>query len=195
MCGIFGKVVRPGARVTAAELETMGASLRHRGPDAMGVHTDGTAGLGATRLSIIDPAGGRQPVPNAAGDVWAVQNGELYNYIELRARLAEYGNPPVRGGDTAVLPGLYETIGRGFPGALRGMFAIVIWDSRAGRLTRIWFPAARATEGELDAIQGFAFPARSGGGGSTRSIRRTTGRREGAPAASFTDTTEARGRA
>jgi len=135
MCGIFGKVVRPGARVTAAELETMGASLRHRGPDAMGVHTDGTAGLGATRLSIIDPAGGRQPVPNAAGDVWAVQNGELYNYIELRARLAEYGNPPVRGGDTAVLPGLYETIGRGFPGALRGMFAIAIWDSRAGRLT------------------------------------------------------------
>ncbi len=112
----------------------MGAALAHRGPDDAHSWTDGTAALGATRLSIIDVAGGRQPVANEDGSIVACQNGELYNYAALRAELAAAGHAFGNHGDTEVLPHLYEADGLDFARRLRGMFAAAIWDARRGRL-------------------------------------------------------------
>lgn len=134
MCGIYGVVVRPGAVIDPARLAAMGAALAHRGPDDAHSWTDGTAALGATRLSIIDVAGGRQPVANEDGSIVACQNGELYNYADLRAALAAAGHRFGNHGDTEVLPHLYETDGLDFPARLRGMFAAAVWDGRRGRL-------------------------------------------------------------
>lgn len=135
MCGIYGMVVRPGARVEARVLEAMGAALGHRGPDATRAHSDGTAGLGATRLAIIDVEGGHQPVANEDGSVVVVQNGELFNYRALRDEVLAAGHRVGGAGDTALLPHLYEDDGPGFPARLRGMFAVAVWDAPRGRLT------------------------------------------------------------
>ncbi len=134
MCGIFGIVAVPGVPVDREMLATMGGRLAHRGPDAMRVQVQGVAGLGATRLSIIDVEGGYQPVPNEDRTIWAVQNGELYNYRALRAGLLARGHAPANDGDTATLPHLYEEHGEGFPERLRGMFATAVWDAPRGRL-------------------------------------------------------------
>lgn len=123
-----------GAPVDVDALRAMGLSLAHRGPDATGIHVEGVAGLGATRLSIIDVEGGHQPVPNEDGTIWAVQNGELYNYRTLRDRLLARGHSPANDGDTACLPHLYEEHDEGYPERLRGMFATAVWDSTRGRL-------------------------------------------------------------
>ena len=107
--------------------------IAHRGPDDWGSLLDDGIALGARRLSIVDVEGGHQPFSNEAGDVWAVQNGELYNHLELRDRLAGDGHAFRSRCDTEVLPHLYERFGTELPRELRGMFALAVWDGRRRR--------------------------------------------------------------
>ncbi len=131
MCGIYGYFDRTGASVGAATLAAMDASLVHRGPDDSGVFTAAGAAIANRRLSIIDIAGGHQPFVSADGRVALVQNGEIFNHVELRAELQAQG---VRfdsdHSDTEVLLRLYEREGLGFLSRLNGMFAIAIHDHR-----------------------------------------------------------------
>jgi asparagine synthase (glutamine-hydrolysing) len=108
--------------------------LQHRGPDEEGgYYADGVA-LGQRRLSIIDVAGGRQPLANEDQTVWVVFNGEIYNYRVLRRELEEKGHRFATHTDTEVLVHLYEEIGSHCVERLRGMFAFAIWDARRRRL-------------------------------------------------------------
>ena len=132
MCGICG-IASPGG-VDRERLAAMSATLEHRGPDSHGAVVDGPVGLAARRLSIIDLETGDQPLANEDGSVHAVQNGELYNYRELRAELESQGHRFRTHGDTEVLVHLYEQHGERFAQRLRGMFAVAVWDARRGRL-------------------------------------------------------------
>jgi asparagine synthase (glutamine-hydrolysing) len=134
MCGICGLISLGGAGVDRALLEEMNGTLVHRGPDSGGVAVDGPAGLAARRLAIIDLATGDQPLTNEDGTVVVVQNGEIYNYRELRAELEAKGHSFRTQGDTEVLAHLYEERGPGFAEALRGMFAVAVWDARRRRV-------------------------------------------------------------
>ena len=109
-------------------------TLAHRGPDDHVVHAERGAVLGTRRLSIIDLAGGRQPLTNEDGTIVAAQNGEIYNYLELRQELLRRGHTLRSDGDTETLVHLYEEHGAGMVEHLRGMFAIAIWDAPRGRL-------------------------------------------------------------
>src|ERR687888_1256669 len=122
MCGICGLAALDGAGpVDRTLLEAMNGALVHRGPDDDGTLIDGPVGLGARRLSIIDLEGGHQPIANEDGSVHVVQNGEIYNYRELRAELERAGHRFRTQGDTEVLVHLYEEWGDEFPRRLRGM--------------------------------------------------------------------------
>jgi asparagine synthase (glutamine-hydrolysing) len=112
----------------------MSATLVHRGPDSFGEFTDGSAALAARRLSIIDLETGDQPIANEDGTLHVVQNGEIYNYRELRHQLERAGHSFRTRGDTEVLLHLYEEYGEAFAERLRGMFAVAIWDARRRRL-------------------------------------------------------------
>ncbi len=107
--------------------------MTHRGPDDRGLHLADGVALGVRRLSIVDVEGGHQPVSNETSDVWAIQNGELYNHANLRARLEREGHTFRSRCDTEVLPHLYERFGASFPTQLRGMFGLAVWDSRQRR--------------------------------------------------------------
>jgi asparagine synthase (glutamine-hydrolysing) len=133
VCGICGIASTAGA-VDPTRLEAMSATLVHRGPDSDGAVVDGPVGLAARRLSIIDLETGDQPIANEDGSVHVVQNGEIYNYRELRAELQRSGHRFRTRGDTEVLVHLYEETGDDFAARLRGMFAVAIWDSRRRRL-------------------------------------------------------------
>ena len=133
MCGICGLATKRGP-VDPERLRAMSATLVHRGPDSDGELLDGPVGLAARRLSIIDLEGGDQPIANEDGTVHVVQNGELYNFRELRAELEQAGHRFSTRSDTEVLVHLYEEHGEGFAERLRGMFAVAIWDSRRRRL-------------------------------------------------------------
>lgn len=133
MCGICG-IASARGDVDPARLASMSATLVHRGPDSDGLFVDGRAGLAARRLSIIDLETGDQPIANENGTVHVVQNGELYNYRELRAELEARGHRFRTHGDTEVLVHLYEEDGVHFAERLRGMFAVALWDARAQRL-------------------------------------------------------------
>ncbi|MGA6947724.1 MAG: hypothetical protein WBZ00_08200, partial [Solirubrobacterales bacterium] len=117
-----------------AVLAAMNETLLHRGPDSDGSVIDGPCGLAMRRLSIIDLAGGDQPIANEDGRIQVVQNGEIYNYRDLREELRGRGHTFSTHSDTEVLVHLYEERGPAFVEALRGMFAIAIWDSRENRL-------------------------------------------------------------
>jgi asparagine synthase (glutamine-hydrolysing) len=134
MCGICGLVSLRGEVVDPAVLDEMNATLVHRGPDSAGTYVDGPVGLAARRLAIIDLEGGDQPIGNEDGSVQVVQNGEIYNYRELRAGLEANGHRFTTRSDTEVLVHLYEERGPRFVEVLRGMFAIALWDGRARRL-------------------------------------------------------------
>jgi asparagine synthase (glutamine-hydrolysing) len=134
MCGICGIVSLDGRRVEPAVLESMNETLFHRGPDSGGSFVDGNVGLAARRLAIIDLAGGDQPISNEDGSIWVVQNGEIYNYRELRTALERRGHQFSTRSDTEVLAHLYEEHGLGFVERLRGMFAIALWDGRERQL-------------------------------------------------------------
>src|SRR3954451_24060619 len=108
--------------------------LVHRGPDSAGEHVDGGVALAARRLSIIDLEHGDQPIANEDGSCVVVQNGEIYNYPELRRELERAGHELRTHCDTEALVHLYEEHGPGFAERLRGMFAAAIWDARRRRL-------------------------------------------------------------
>jgi asparagine synthase (glutamine-hydrolysing) len=112
----------------------MSSTFVHRGPDSHGIVVDGPIGLAARRLSIIDLETGDQPLVNEDRTVTVVQNGEIYNYRELRSELERAGHRFRSQGDTEVLAHLYEEYGDGFAARLRGMFAVALWDSRRRRL-------------------------------------------------------------
>lgn len=129
MCGIAGLFLR-NTSAGAVTVDAMCAQIRHRGPDDQGIHVDGPCGIGMRRLSIIDLATGHQPLSNEDGSVWVVFNGEIYNYRELRERLIARGHRFRTNSDTETLAHLYEEDGPGGLAALRGMFALCIWDAR-----------------------------------------------------------------
>jgi asparagine synthase (glutamine-hydrolysing) len=132
VCGICGIASPDGA--DRDRLARMSATLAHRGPDSDGVLVDGPVGLAARRLAIIDLEHGDQPLTNEDGTVHVVQNGEIYNYAELRERLERDGHRFASDGDTEVLVHAYEQWGTAFAGKLRGMFAVAIWDATRRRL-------------------------------------------------------------
>lgn len=129
MCGIAGVL----GRTDAATVDTMLARVAHRGPDDQFLVSGRRFTMGARRLSILDPEGGRQPLSNEMGNVWASQNGELYNFPELRPALEERGHRFRTHCDTELLPHLYEEYGDTFAERLRGMFAVAVWDDVRGR--------------------------------------------------------------
>jgi len=136
MCGICGiaipeKLNRP---VDAAVLVRMRDSITHRGPDDAGVLIDGAVGLAHRRLSIVDLAGGHQPMPNEDGKVWITYNGEVYNHRDLRPSLEERGHVYQTTCDTETILHLYEEYGPRAVEQLRGMFAFAIWDKPRRRL-------------------------------------------------------------
>ncbi len=133
MCGICGIVSTSGS-ADPERLARMSAKLVHRGPDSDGTFLDGPVGLAARRLAIIDLAGGDQPIANEDGTVTVVQNGELYNYPELRVELERAGHRFHTSCDTEVLVHLYEQEGEAFARRLRGMFAVALWDAPRQRL-------------------------------------------------------------
>src|ERR1700720_2052714 len=144
MCGIWGYVsfrhVAEGSRFgpeAARRVEAMLGALAHRGPDASALFAAGPAVLGATRLAIRGLADGRQPLVDGASGVVAVCNGEIDNYRELKAWLAERGRPVAQATDVAVIPGLYLELGERFPEVLVGAFAIGLWDPRRRRLVLV----------------------------------------------------------
>lgn len=120
--------------VSGAQVEAMTGSISHRGPDDKGIHIDGSAGLGSSRLSIIDIPGGAQPMANEDGSLWIVLNGEIYNYRELRRELIHRDHVFSTQSDTEVVLHLYEEVGPDCVRQLRGMFAFAIWDARKQEL-------------------------------------------------------------
>jgi asparagine synthase (glutamine-hydrolysing) len=129
MCGIAG-VMKFGenGRAETATVRQMCAAMTHRGPDDEGIYTDGRVSVGMRRLSIIDVAGGHQPISNETGTVWIVFNGEIYNHAELREQLEPRGHRYRTNSDTETIVHLYEEYGRDCVHHLRGMFAFAIWD-------------------------------------------------------------------
>jgi asparagine synthase (glutamine-hydrolysing) len=134
MCGIAGYLSTTGAPVEAQSAWDMIATLRHRGPDDAGVSVNGPAALAAARLSIIDVAGGHQPIAVDGGRITVVQNGEIYNYVELRDELVRRGRTFATSSDTEVIAALYAEVGEAAFERMRGMFAIAIWDAAQRRL-------------------------------------------------------------
>jgi asparagine synthase (glutamine-hydrolysing) len=135
MCGICGKVYHDPQRLVEREtVAAMCGTLLHRGPDDQGTYVKGQVGLGAARLSIIDVAGGRQPLSNEDGTVWIAYNGEVYNFPQLRERLERAGHSFATCSDTEAIVHLYEEEGDRFVRSLNGMFALAIWDERKRRL-------------------------------------------------------------
>ncbi len=133
MCGVAGWYrFRP--EYEPPDLQQMLASLRHRGPDAQGEHVEPTVGLGHVRLSILDLAGGGQPMSNDSGDVWLTFNGEIFNYLELRETLEAAGHRFRTRSDTEVLLRCYEAYGEDCVHHFNGQWAFAIWDRRQGKL-------------------------------------------------------------
>jgi asparagine synthase (glutamine-hydrolysing) len=132
MCGIAGIVGKLAPN--GEDIDAMLQSLAHRGPDGEGIYRDAGVTLGHRRLSIIDLQGGRQPLRNAAGTIWLVCNGEIYNYVELRRQLESDGYRFVTHSDCEVIIGLYEIHGDDLLKHLRGMFSFALWDSNKQRL-------------------------------------------------------------
>lgn len=134
MCGIFGYYHRDGRSLNADTLAAMGEAIRHRGPDDRGVYAADGMAIGNQRLSIIDLLGGHQPFVSDDGQIVVVQNGEIFNHIELAQELAKAGHPCRTHSDTEVLLRLYESEGIDFLHKLNGMFAFAVIDKRENAL-------------------------------------------------------------
>lgn len=130
MCGIFGYFHRQGRSLEPDVLAEMGKAILHRGPDDQGIHATHGMAIGNQRLSIIDVKGGHQPFVSDDGQIVVVQNGEIFNHVELAQELARAGHPCRTHSDTEVLLRLYESEGIGFLHKLNGMFAFAIIDKR-----------------------------------------------------------------
>src|SRR6267378_7127571 len=115
-------------------MSAMGRVIVHRGPDDEGHHADGACAIGMRRLSIIDLAGGHQPLSNGDGTLWLVCNGEIYNFRELRRELEALGHRFKTGSDSEVILHSYAQHGDEFVHRLNGMFAFALWDARGRRL-------------------------------------------------------------
>src|SRR2546428_2380446 len=127
MCGIAGMFGHPDRAV----VERMAAAMVHRGPDDDGFYVDDQVALGFRRLSIIDVAGGHQPLTNEDESIFVVMNGEIYNHVELRHDLEARGHRFRTKSDGEVLVHLYEDQGPSFVEHLNGIFAFALWDRRA----------------------------------------------------------------
>ncbi len=136
MCGLTGIVVPPGEVVPRGILEAMNRTLTLRGPDGEGffIDPDGGCGLGHRRLSIIDLTGGAQPLGTADGQIQAVVNGELYNFVELRNELIAHGHHFRTKSDSEVVVHGYRQWGRDVFRRIDGMFAVALWDVSTRRL-------------------------------------------------------------
>ena len=130
MCGILG-LLAPG---THPNLRSELDLLIHRGPDEGGGYTDADVFLGTRRLSIIDVAGGQQPLSVAGGTVWVIQNGEIYNYLALKAELEARGHIFQTRSDTEVIGAAYAEWGVDCARHLRGIYAFAVWDTTKRRL-------------------------------------------------------------
>src|SRR5580704_14989271 len=134
MCGIAGFVTTAPVTGGVAQLGRMTDVIRHRGPDDFGFYHDDWAHLGHRRLSIIDIAGGHQPMANETRTLWIAYNGEVYNHAELRPRLEHAGHQYTTRSDTETILHAFEEHGADCLDLFRGMFAFAIWDSRRRRL-------------------------------------------------------------
>lgn len=135
MCGIAGAIAtEPLTPETVSRVTGMNAQLVHRGPDGQGIFHEGPIALAMRRLSIIDIQGGQQPIFNEDKTLVLIANGEIYNYVELRAQLRSQGHRFRSGTDCEVIVHLYEQYGLDCVKQLRGMFAFALWDSRQRRL-------------------------------------------------------------
>ncbi|WP_165227317.1 asparagine synthase (glutamine-hydrolyzing) [Aquisphaera insulae] len=131
MCGIAGAIDLRGRReFPAARLLAMTGAIPHRGPDDEQIHIEPGVALAATRLSIVDLAGGRQPLCNEDGSVWVAQNGEIFDYPELQQELLTRGHTLSTRCDTELWVHLYEDLGRGMFEKTRGQFAVSLWDRK-----------------------------------------------------------------
>src|ERR1043166_2435098 len=131
MCGIAGVVsADPGGRIEEHIVRHMCDAIVHRGPDDEGILARQNTGLGMRRLSIIDLAGGHQPIFNEDRSAWIVFNGEIYNFPELRPELEARGHRFSTHTDTETIVHLYEDLGADCVQKLRGMFAFALWDER-----------------------------------------------------------------
>ncbi len=129
MCGIAGIFnIYTDRQIPTGVLQGMVDILHHRGPDGSGTYRDDRVGLGHARLSIIDLAGGTQPLHNEDGTVWITFNGEIFNYQELRADLEKQGHRFSTDSDTEVIVHAFEQHGPDCLGLLNGQFAFAIWD-------------------------------------------------------------------
>lgn len=137
MCGIYGIFSNELDLPNQVDnLEILSRSLIHRGPDQSGFVNFPELVMGTRRLAIISANSNEQPVRNEDSQVWAVMNGEIYNYLELRSDLTKR-HEFVQDGDTEVVVHLYEELGENFATALEGMFAIALWDNRKKKLVLV----------------------------------------------------------
>ena len=135
MCGITGVLSSDVIRdADSAIVRQMNHRIEHRGPDSEGIYTSEHVMLGMRRLSIIDLAGGQQPLFNEAGDIAIVCNGEIYNHHELRNELEALGHRFSSHSDVETIVHAYEEYGIKCLAKLRGMFAFALWDGKAGKL-------------------------------------------------------------
>lgn len=134
MCGISGILNFNGKSIDPGVLHKMIQLLKHRGPDASGFYTDNRVGLGHARLSIIDLAGGQQPMHNEDRSLWITFNGEIFNYIELKEDLLQKGHKFTTRSDTEVILHLFEEKGEDCVRYLNGQWALAIWDTKTRKL-------------------------------------------------------------
>ena len=136
MCGISGilNLYSTAPKQDREVLHKMANQLQYRGPDGQGFYMDDHLGLAHTRLSIIDLSSGDQPIHNEDKSVWVIFNGEIFNFIELRALLEQKGHHFYTKSDTEIIVHLYEERGPSFVEELNGQFAIALWDQKAHKL-------------------------------------------------------------
>lgn len=134
MCGICGKISRPGEKTNETLLRKMCNVITHRGPDDEGLFIRENVGLGVRRLSIIDIKGGSQPMFNEDKKICVVYNGEIFNFKEERKKLIQKGHHFKTNSDTEIIVHLYEEVGIDCISHLRGMFAFALWDQNRKEL-------------------------------------------------------------
>jgi asparagine synthase (glutamine-hydrolysing) len=134
MCGIAGAINTTNPNNRLELVKRMLSRIQYRGPDESGILHTPKATLGNVRLSIIDLAGGQQPISDSTGRYWIVFNGEIFNYIELKKELEQKGYSFKTSSDTEVLVQLYAEFGKKCLNRLNGQFAFAIWDKQADEL-------------------------------------------------------------
>lgn len=134
MCGICGIFNAKGEPVERDLVRKMSDAMRHRGPDGEGFYIHGQIGLGHRRLSIIDLEGGSQPITNEDDTLYIIFNGEIYNFVELRAELEKHGHVFKTKSDTEIILHAYEQWGRDCVAKFNGIFAFAMWDKKRQEL-------------------------------------------------------------